>query len=70
MELTVDPKDPLCIFSNPTANTQSERPPDTTWFAICRADEPVAQLLLTLNMGIPVKPIWYRARWPHVESPK
>ena len=33
------------------------------------AVDPVAQLLLTLNIGIPVIPSWYKARWPHVESP-
>ena len=31
--------------------------------------DPVAQLLFTLYMGIPVIPNGYRARWPHVESP-
>ena len=69
INLTVDPKEPLCIFSKPTAKTQSDRPPETTWFAMCKADEPVAQLLLTLKIGIPVNPIWYKARCPQVESP-
>ena len=31
---------------------------------------PVAQLLLQLVIGIPVKPVSYRARWPFVELPK
>ena len=55
---TPDPKEPLCIFSKPTAKTQSDNPPATTWLAIWRAEDPVAQLLLTLKIGIPVNPIW------------
>ena len=35
-----------------------------------RAEDPVAQLLFTLKIGIPVNPIWYRARCPQVESPE
>ena len=34
-----------------------------------KAVDPVAQLLLTLNIGIPVIPNGYKALCPQVESP-
>ena len=39
------------------------------WLAINKAVDPVAQLLFTLNMGIPVIPNGYNALCPQVESP-
>lgn len=45
-------------------------PPRTSCRAMKSAVEPVEQLLLTLMMGMPVRPrLWYMALWPHVESP-
>jgi hypothetical protein len=35
-----------------------------------RAVDPVEQLLLTLYTGMPVMPMSYSARCPHVESPE
>jgi hypothetical protein len=40
--------DPFCIFSKPSASTQSEIPPSTNCLAMCSAVAPVEQLLLTL----------------------
>lgn len=65
----MDERDPLSIFSNPTANTHSALPDSIICLAKSRADEPVEQLLFTLNIGMPVIPMPYKARWPHVESP-
>lgn len=45
-------------------------PPRTSCRAMKSAVEPVEQLLLTLMMGMPVRPkLWYMALCPHVESP-
>ena len=44
-------------------------PPDINWLAMNKAVDPVAQLLLTLNIGIPVIPNGYKALCPQVESP-
>ena len=52
------PSEPFSIFSKPTASTQSARPPSTSCLARNSALEPVAQLLLTLYTGIPVRPSW------------
>ena len=41
----------------------------TAWRAMYSAVEPVEQLLLTLTMGMPVRPTSYSAVWPQVESP-
>lgn len=41
-------RDPLFIFSKPTARTQSAIPPATNCSASIKAEEPVEQLLLTL----------------------
>lgn len=68
-KLTFAPKDPLSIFSNPTARVQSE-PDSMNCFANMRADAPVEQLLFTLNTGTPVMPISYKALCPLVESPE
>ena len=68
-KFTFEGSDPLSIFSNPNARTQSVIPPDMNWFAIKSAVDPVAQLLFTLKMGMPVIPNWYKARCPQVESP-
>ncbi|MCY1295730.1 hypothetical protein D9M68_366930 [compost metagenome] len=48
---------------------QSMAPLATAWRARNSAVEPVAQLLLTLITGMPVRPTPYTAAWPQVESP-
>ncbi|MOA47713.1 hypothetical protein D3C78_1703740 [compost metagenome] len=60
---------PGFICSKPKARAQSTAPLCTAWRARNRAEEPVAQLLLTLSTGMPVMPTRYRAFWPQVESP-
>ncbi|MNQ89578.1 hypothetical protein D3C85_1048900 [compost metagenome] len=60
---------PGFICSKPNASAQSTAPLCTAWRARYRADEPVAQLLLTLTTGMPVMPTRYTAFWPQVESP-
>ncbi|MNN29656.1 hypothetical protein D3C81_1432680 [compost metagenome] len=60
---------PGCMYSKPTASAHSTAPLCTAWRARNSADEPVAQLLLTLMTGMPVMPTWYSAFWPQVESP-
>ncbi|SLJ82534.1 Uncharacterised protein [Mycobacteroides abscessus subsp. abscessus] len=52
----VAPSEPGCIFSKPSARVQSARPPRIAWAARYSAVEPVEQLLLTLTIGIPVRP--------------
>lgn len=47
-EPTLDDKEPLSIFSKPSANTQFALPDSTICLAIKRAVDPVEQLLLTL----------------------
>ena len=49
---------PGLICSKPTASAQSTAPLCTAWRARNSADEPVAQLLLTLMTGMPVMPTW------------
>jgi hypothetical protein len=44
----MNPSDPFFIRSNPSASTQSDRPPRTSCDAMKSAVEPVEQLLLTL----------------------
>ncbi|MCY1423470.1 hypothetical protein D9M71_391810 [compost metagenome] len=60
---------PGFICSKPKARAQSTAPLITAWRARNRAEEPVAQLLLTLSTGMPVMPTRYTAFWPQVESP-
>ncbi|MCY1448352.1 hypothetical protein D9M71_650130 [compost metagenome] len=60
---------PGFICSKPKARAQSTAPLCTAWRARNSAEEPVAQLLLTLSTGIPVMPTRYSAFWPQVESP-
>lgn len=72
--LRVSLTEPICHITHssthlPTASTHSERPPSTNCLAMKRAVEPVAQLLFTLYTGTPVRPSWYTARCPQVESP-
>jgi hypothetical protein len=62
-------RDPVFIFSKPSAMAQSARPAPIARAVSHRAVEPVEQLLLTLVIGIPVSPSSYMARWPEVESP-
>jgi hypothetical protein len=50
------PSEPFSIFSKPTARAQSTSPPWTARRARYRAEEPVEQLLLTLTIGMPVRP--------------
>ena len=68
--LNFEPRAPFSIFSKPSASAHSTMPPSTACFASMSADEPVEQLLFTLNTGMPVRPSSYTARWPQVESPK
>lgn len=63
------PRAPGFMCSKPSASTQSAIPLATAWRARNSAVEPVAQLLLTLKMGMPLMPTPYSARWPAVESP-
>lgn len=66
---TLEESEPLSIFSKPTDKTQSAFPDSMICFPNNKAEEPVEQLLFTLNIGIPVIPIPYNALCPHVESP-
>jgi len=52
----VEPSEPGCIFSKPSASAQSTVPPRTACVARNSAVDPVEQLLLTLTTGIPVIP--------------
>ena len=47
MWLTLEPSDPRCIFSNPSAITQLADPPSMSCLARNSAEEPVAHALLT-----------------------
>ncbi len=50
------PSEPGCIFSNPSASTQSASPPRIDCAPRNSAVDPVEQLLLTLTIGMPVMP--------------
>ncbi len=62
------PGAPFRIRSKPSASTRSQPPPSTSWRAGIRAVAPVAQLMLTLQTGAPVRPSSQTARRPAVEG--
>lgn len=62
-------KDPVNIFSNPSAITQLLLPLLIALCARNRAVLPVEQLLFTLMTGIPDIPTEYTAFYPQQESP-
>ncbi|MOA60910.1 hypothetical protein D3C78_1859190 [compost metagenome] len=45
---------PGAICSKPSASAHSTCCPCTAWTARAKADEPLAQLLLTLKIGMPL----------------
>lgn len=47
---------PGVICSKPTASAHSTAPLATAWRARNKADDPLEQLLFTLNIGMPVSP--------------
>ncbi len=54
--MNFSPREPFSIFSKPTASMQSAMPPAMSWRARYKALDPVEQLLLTLTIGMPLRP--------------